>query len=338
VTTSARRVRFPGISSEAYEHPFAQAALSTVRKAKGFDLVLRKVMGAPGEAAMRMHHLACAVKVGETQFRRLNAVMDEAVHTLDVADRPALYVNRSIGFNAVTIGFDRPFIVLGAELIDSMDDDEIRFVIGHELGHAISGHALYESVAWFLAAVGAGGLHGVPGGPLVLRGVELALQDWGRKSELSGDRAGLLVGQDLEVAVRTLMKLAGGRQTEEMNPAAFLEQAAEFQDATGLRNRIVKWLMPSSDHPLLVVRAAELDRWVREGAYGRIVHEGDYPLRGESASVKDKITEGVSGAQRGRQGALDAGGGPTGSLLGRLGELGGRTGDGTRGFFGRPQG
>jgi Zn-dependent protease with chaperone function len=265
-------------------------------------------------------------------------VMDEAVQTLDVADRPALYVNRSIGFNAVTIGFDRPFIVLGAELIDSMDDDEIRFVIGHELGHAISGHALYESVAWFLAAVGAGGLHGVPGGPLVLRGVELALQDWGRKSELSGDRAGLLVGQDLEVAVRTLMKLAGGRQTEEMNPAAFLEQAAEFQDATGLRNRIVKWLMPSSDHPLLVVRAAELDRWVREGAYGRIVHEGDYPLRGESASVKDKITEGVSGAQRGRQGALDAGGGPTGSLLGRLGELGGRTGDGTRGFFGRPQG
>ncbi|MDC0772726.1 M48 family metallopeptidase [Streptomyces sp. HD] len=336
MTTSPRRVRFPGISSEAYEHPFAQAALSTVRKAKGFDLVLRKVMGAPGEAAMRMHHLACAVKVGDSQFRRLNQVMNEAAHTLDVVEPPSLYVNRGIGFNAVTIGFDKPFIVLGAELIDQMNEDEIRFVIGHELGHAISGHALYQSVAWFLAAVGAGGLHGVPGGPLVLKGIELGLQDWGRKSELSGDRAGLLVGQDLEVAVRTLMMLAGGRQTAEMNPSAFLEQAAEFQDATGLRNRIVKWMMPSSDHPLLVVRAAELDRWVREGSYSRIVHEGDYPLRGESASVKDRLAEGLGGVGRARA-SLDATDGTASGRLGRLGSLGGRAGDGTRGFFGRPQ-
>ncbi|SDP74131.1 Peptidase family M48 [Streptomyces sp. cf386] len=332
MTTSPRRVRFPGISSEAYEHPFAQAALSTVRKAKGFDLVLRKVMGAPGEAAMRMHHLACAVKVGDTQFRRLNQVMGEAAHILDVVEPPSLYVNRSIGFNAVTIGFDKPFIVLGSDLIDSMNDDEIRFVVGHELGHAISGHALYESVAWFLAAIGAGGLHGVPGGPLVLKGIELGLQDWGRKSELSGDRAGLLVGQDLEVAIRTLMKLAGGRQTEEMNPSAFLEQAAEFQDATGLRNRIVKWMMPSSDHPLLVVRAAELDRWVRDGAYGRIVHEGDYPLRGESASVKAHLAEGIGGVGRGRA-SRDSAEGTAGTLLGRLG---GAAGGSTRGFFGRP--
>ncbi|MER6129083.1 M48 family metallopeptidase [Streptomyces sp. NPDC001795] len=327
MNASPPRVSYPGISSEAYEHPLAQAALSTVRKAKGFDLVLKKAVGTTTEAIVRMHHLASAVKVGDTQFRRLHAVMTEAVHTMDVADPPQLYVNRSVGFNAMTIGFDKPFIVLGSDLIDDMSDDEVRFVIGHELGHAMSGHALYESLAWFLASVGASGLSGVPGGALVVKGIELALQDWARKSELSGDRAGLLVGQDLEVAVRTLMKLAGGKQTEEMNPRAFLEQAAEFEDGTtGLRNRIVKWLMPSSDHPLLVVRAAELDRWVRDGEYGRIVHEGDYPLRGESASVSGKVIQGLNDARR--RTSLDAG---SGTAVGRLGRLGRQTG--ARGLF-----
>src|SRR5262249_44781736 len=67
VNASPPRVSYPGISSEAYEHPLAQAALSTVRKAKGFDLVLKKAVSTTTEAIVRMHHLASAVKVGDTQ-------------------------------------------------------------------------------------------------------------------------------------------------------------------------------------------------------------------------------------------------------------------------------
>ncbi|MET8676739.1 M48 family metallopeptidase [Streptomyces sp. NPDC004647] len=288
--TAAPRVRFPGIASQAYEHPAAQAALTAVHKAKGVDELLKKLTGSTTEAALRMHHLASAVKVGGTQFRGLHTLMSEAATTLDVAEPPELYVSRGAGFNAFTIGFRRPFIVLGCELVDSLHEEEIRFVVGHELGHAVSGHALYQSLAWILARVGVSGLSSVPGAVLIAKGIELGLYDWARKSELSGDRAGLLVGQDVEVAVRTLMKLAGGTQTEEMSAEAFLEQAAEFElSTTGMKNRVIKWMMPSSTHPLLVVRAAELDRWVRGGEYGRIVHDGDYPMRGEPTSVPSQL-------------------------------------------------
>ncbi|MGW3244795.1 M48 family metallopeptidase [Streptomyces sp. NPDC001070] len=296
---SPPRVRFPGISSQAYEHPAAQAALTAVRKVKGADELLKKLAASSWEAALRMHHLASAVKVGERQFRRLHLLMEDAVRTLDVADPPELYVNRSAGFNALTIGFNRPFIVLGCDLIDSMDEEEVRFVIGHELGHAISGHALYESLAWILAKAGVSGLSSVPGAALVAKGLELGLYDWARKSELSGDRAGLLVGQDIEAAVRTLMKLAGGSRSEDLNPQAFLEQATEFEiNTTGVKHRLIKWLMPTTTHPLLVVRAAELDRWVRCGDYGRIVHDGDYPLRGETTTLPAQVVRGFDNARR----------------------------------------
>jgi len=38
-----------------------------------------------------------------------------------------------------------------------------------------------------------------------------ALREWFRKSELSADRAGLLVGQDVRASMRGLMKIAGGK-------------------------------------------------------------------------------------------------------------------------------
>ena len=36
---------------------------------------------------------------------------------------------------------DRPFIVVNSALVDLLDEEELRFVLGHELGHALSGHA-----------------------------------------------------------------------------------------------------------------------------------------------------------------------------------------------------
>ena len=46
----------------------------------------------------------------------------------------------------MTIGMDKPVIVLNSALIDLLDEEELRFVIGHELGHAMSGHAVYQTL------------------------------------------------------------------------------------------------------------------------------------------------------------------------------------------------
>jgi hypothetical protein len=75
------------------------------------------------------------------------------------------------------------------------------------------------------------------------------------------------------------MKLAGGGDLTQIDTAAFLEQAAEYQGGGDLRDSFLKIGMTAySSHPVPVARAAELRRWIDSGEYARIV-EGDYPRR-----------------------------------------------------------
>ena len=63
---------------------------------------------------------------------------------LDAAEVPELYIRANPFPTAVTIGMDKPLIVVNSALVDLLDEEELAFVLGHELGHAISGHAVYR--------------------------------------------------------------------------------------------------------------------------------------------------------------------------------------------------
>ena len=102
------------------------------------------------------------------------------------------------------------------------------------------------------------------------------------KSDLSGDRAGLLAVQVPDVGMRTLMRLAGGGGDEEMNLNEFLLQADQYRRSENLIDQVMKVLNTLGEtHPFLVLRAALLRDWIEEGAYDRIV-KGEYPRRGDS--------------------------------------------------------
>ena len=112
-----------------------------------------------------------------------------------------------------------------------------------------------------------------------------ALLEWQRKSELSGDRAGLLAGQQPEVALRAHMKMASGGRIDELDAEAFLEQAGEYHANDDVRDVLLRLLIVETQtHPFAVVRAGELDRWVKSGTYGAIL-AGDYPRREDDASA-----------------------------------------------------
>src|SRR3546814_1460224 len=139
-----------------------------------------------------------------------------------------------------------------------MNYEEKRFNIGHELCNARSGHAGYRSILMHLMRL-AGTIGWLPFGGWALRAIIAALMEWQRKSELSGDRAGLLCGQDVHTATRVQMKLAGGSRVSEIDIDAFLAQAAEYDASGDLRDGVLKLLnIELLSHPFSVLRAAEL--------------------------------------------------------------------------------
>jgi Zn-dependent protease with chaperone function len=286
------RVVLTGISSRAWEHPADRGALTALRELKGFDDVLKAIAGMWNERAWRLQFLGGAIKVDHRQYPRVHRLYAEAAASLDVADLPELYVQNDRNLNAMAVGMATPFIVVNSGMLELADDDELRCLLGHELGHVLSGHAVYRTMiiimtnlmlrlAWF--AIGA----------IVLYGILAALLEWWRKAELSADRAGLLACQDPAASLRLSMKLAGGGDLSEVDTAAFLEQASEYERSGDIRDSVLKLMLTVfRSHPMPVARAAEIQRWIDSGAYQRIL-DGDYARRDADAdaSMSESVKE-----------------------------------------------
>jgi Zn-dependent protease with chaperone function len=257
-TPDRARIRLTDISPRAYEHPADRAALTALRKVRGFDQMLRWLSGLFAGRSPRLLALASTVRVDARQFPAVHRLVQDSASILDLADAPEVFVSNDPQPNARTVGIDQPFLVLTSGLVDLLDEEELRFVIGHELGHILSGHAVYRSMLDHLLALSRRAFF-LPVGYLGLRALVTALEEWYRKSELSCDRAGVLAGQDPAAAMRAQMKMAGGSRLAEMDITAFLEQAREYDAQGDLRNGVLKLLsLQGQLHPFAVLRAAEL--------------------------------------------------------------------------------
>jgi Zn-dependent protease with chaperone function len=311
------RVPLPGLSSRAYEHPADRSALVALRSLTGFDVVLKALSGFFRERSHRLMYLASSVRVSDRQFRDIDAMFSELVRILDLPERPELYVERKADASAMAIGMDKPFIVVTTGMLDLMEPDELRFVLAHELGHVLSGHAVYRTMLHHLVRLSSRAAW-MPVGYLGLRAVIGALEEWQRKSELSADRAGLLGCQDQAAALRALMKTAGGARLYEMDEAAFLAQAAEYDAAGDLRDGVLKLLnLEGQSHPFTVLRAAELQRWIDDGDYAAIV-DGIYPLREDDQHVS--FTDEVKATAKSYKRSIDESADPLLKLVKSVGD------------------
>ena len=273
MATDGDRVRFPDISPTAWEHPADRAALNALRRIPGWDMVLRKLVGLFGEKTIRLTFKANAVRVTETQYPWIHERLLAVCETFDIADPPELYVSQTPLVNAGAVGLDRPFIVLNSSTIEVLDQDEIEAVIGHEVGHILSGHALYRTMLFILLRFT---FTRYPLAGIAVRPILYGLLEWSRKAELSSDRAGVLATQQPRVMMSALMKIAGGTRGEDLDLDSFIAQSDEYRDGGDTLDGIYKLLAAlGATHPFAVVRVAELRDWIDSGAYDAIL-AGDY--------------------------------------------------------------
>ena len=260
-----KRTHFPDISPKSWQHPADRAALAALKKVPGLDMLLQKVVGGTTERSLRLIHLASAVRVGDTQFPKVHKLHKEACAIFNVEKMPELYIAQTPLLNASAIGVNNPFIVLNSSMIDALDEEELLCVIGHELGHCVSGHVLYKTLLAMLIQFSVYFMS-IPLGSISIAAIIAALREWDRKSELSADRAGLLTVQNPDVSYNLLMKMAGGPRIEQMDTNEFFLQAAEYQKGGNLIDSIYKLMnLLSRSHPFAVLRLTELKTWVDNG-------------------------------------------------------------------------
>jgi Zn-dependent protease with chaperone function len=274
--TRHKRIILTDIGAESWEHPADRAALAALRRIPAFDEVLRKLFAFFGEKPVRLAFQANAVRVGPKQFPDIYARYLHVLETMDAPEEYPLFISQTPVVNAGAYGMDHPFIVLNSGSIRLLDAEEQIFLLGHELGHILSGHVLYRTMLVILIQLAN---IGYPIVGIAARAVLLGLLEWSRKAELSSDRAGLLAVQETTAALGTSLKLAGGGSAEETDLNAFLQQADEYRSEGDLADSVFKILnLMGTTHPFHTLRAAELRDWIESGDYERILR-GEYQRR-----------------------------------------------------------
>lgn len=170
-----------------------------------------------------------------------------------------VYVAESRLLNAYTFGLNNPkIVVLYSALLKVMDEDELSFIIGHELGHVCLGHTRLNSLV--------GGMAGIPASSASSALLNLAFLWWNRACEYSADRGGLLVCGKPEKAISALVKLVAGPKGLTRQGMELAYRQIDAQDDTILGN-LGEAL---GSHPLLIRRIAQLRKFANSKQFRQL--------------------------------------------------------------------
>ncbi len=174
-----------------------------------------------GPAGVRRQLLATSLRITPAMSRTLHEDTLACVKALGVDQELETFVYPSPQFNAAAVRPEegRLFVMFSSSLLESFKGPELRYVIGHELGHHLFGH------------------HDIPIGYL-LKGEEpppadlaLKLFAWSRYAEISADRAGAFCADDPDGVAKALFRLASGLRTDMLDVSIedFAKQVEDMQ-------------------------------------------------------------------------------------------------------------
>ncbi len=170
------------------------------------------------------------------------------------------YVAPQNVLNAYTFGLaGEPVVVLYNGVLRLMDEDELRFILGHELGHIALGHTWLNSLV--------GGLSGIPSPYFAAIVLYFSFRWWNRACEYSADRAGLLACGKPEKAASALIKLTGGASA--ISSLEAWQQTLRRIDAEDDRlEGNLKELL--SSHPLIIKRLEAIKEYAHSAEYQQL--------------------------------------------------------------------
>jgi len=277
----AERKILTGITADAFTSDADRWALDKLKRVPLLPQVIQKFYELGLDRWMYCQNMAMTVRCGPRQYSTLYGILQDSCRVLDMPE-PELYVASDPYPNAFAGGVERPYITIRSGIINNLTDEQLYYLIGHELGHIKANHILYFSVASVLMPLlDALGRRTFGASDIATQALIMAMYEWSRQAEITSDRAGLLVAQNLDTTLSSLLSMAAGpnRFANEQSVEAFMDQARTYQDAEPL-DQIGKMLLfllmgQYYTHPMPVHRAQMLEKWYLSGAYDLIM-EGKY--------------------------------------------------------------
>ena len=212
-------------------------------------------------AMNRAHHRALLAQAREVTPRstpHLATLVAESAAKLQT-EPVQVFVAPSDTLNAYTFGLLPPkVLVLHSALLQVMDQDHLRFILGHELGHVRLGHTWLNSLV--------GGMAGIPSPFLGSTLLAMAFLWWNRACEFSADRAGLLACGNPHKAVGALVRLAAGTEAHTQSDLQRVYRLLDAEDDHILSN-LSETL---TTHPMMIRRINALRRYAASSEYRRL--------------------------------------------------------------------
>lgn len=150
-------------------------------------------------------------KVTEKMSPKLFHIFHDVKNKLNYKKNIDFYITNSAELNAFALtrsdDKDTDIININSALISMFDDDELRFVVGHEIGHLITRYARVVRLINFI-------FPDPEKVPLILaHRIEL----WQKVSELTADRFGFIASPKVEKCVSGFFKMASGLSTDRID-------------------------------------------------------------------------------------------------------------------------
>ena len=201
-------------------------------------------------------------KVSEKLAPRLFNTFIEVMQKLGFNEPIEFYITNNPELNAFAVSRleeDQPHIInINSGLIDKVDDDELKFVVGHEIGHLISNNANIAQLLGFVFSNQAET-------PLLM---QHKIAVWDKLSELTADRFGFIACGKLDKVLSCFFKMASGLSVERLNfdPEAFSlenEEILKYFKETGSGNLL--------SHPINPIRIKAIELFESSALYKNLL-------------------------------------------------------------------
>lgn len=203
-----------GIEVEMYKHKLEDQCLKNMKKAIFCEETFAKYHENFVEESMMPDLIGRNVKVTKKQLSKIYKMVQEMSSILGIR-QPDVYVFENIKYDAHVQGVNKSWIEISAKTIEKFSENELKFLIGSQLGHIKSKHIYWKILMeeCIKAPKLMNSIYDDNSGEIASdqqmleMELKIIMYKWSRVSEYSSDACGYLLSGDIKACVSAIKKM-----------------------------------------------------------------------------------------------------------------------------------